>query len=71
MALGSTIEDYIVKSGLPKGYIAKTIGITTRSLTNKLTGKTEFTAKELRAIITILRLTKTQIADLFLPCNSN
>ncbi len=48
------LEDKIAASGLKKNYIAEQMGITRFTLHNKVTGKTEFNATEIKSLCNVL-----------------
>lgn len=48
------LNDYIVKSGYTRNYIAKAIGITRHSLYLKIRNFTEFKASEIEALCRLL-----------------
>ena len=48
------LEDKIYESGLKKGYIAAKIGVSPSTFTALLNNKTEFKARQIRAICEVL-----------------
>ena len=50
------LEQIIKESGLKKGFIAESLGMTRWGLLNKLTNQTEFKASEIAALQDLLRL---------------
>lgn len=50
------LEQIIKESGLKRGFIAESLGITRWGLLNKLTNQTEFKASEIAALQDLLRL---------------
>lgn len=59
------LESKIKESGLKYQKIADVLGISYFSLHKKLTGVTEFTASEIRAISDVLNLAKDERHDIF------
>ena len=51
------LEKKIADSGLKKGFIAKELGMATHSLANKITGRTEFVASEIKDLCVVLNIT--------------
>lgn len=64
--IGEKIEELISKSGISKAFVAKSLNITPKTLTNKLSGRTEFTVSEIRVIVFLLNLSKVETAELIL-----
>ena len=69
MTNGAQISYYIWKRGLKKGHVADVLGISTATLKNKLTGKTEFKVSEADTLSALLGLTPPQ-RDLCFFCSS-
>ena len=59
------LERMIEGKGLKKQFIAESLGISRETLYNKLTGKTEFTAAEIRRLAKILSLSQKDIQRIF------
>ena len=53
----SLLELRIQKSGLKKSYIAKVLGITPKTLANKIVNRCEFKASEIDALCKLLGIT--------------
>lgn len=51
------LELRIQESGLKKSYIAKVLGITTKTLANKIGNRCEFKASEIDALCRLLHIT--------------
>ena len=64
------LEDTIKKKGLKLNYIAQEMHITRYTLRNKLDGIYEFTASEMSALKTILRLTQSEFRHIFFATES-
>ena len=54
------LEEYINNSGLKRGRIASSLGITVDCLRNKTKGKNEFKASEIRKLIDILAISDSE-----------
>lgn len=65
MSVGSKINEIITNRGIRKTFVASELGITSRSLSNKLEDKTEFTAKEIGKMVEMFRLSREEIGDIF------
>ena len=50
------LEEYIAKSGLKKGFLAKSLGISTYALTLKINNKNEFKANEIDILCKLLNI---------------
>ncbi len=48
------LKGRIVEKGLTQGDVANRLGISKTALNNKINGKTEFTAREIKALVIIL-----------------
>lgn len=59
------LNEIIQKSGYKRQYIAEQLGITRHSLSNKITGRTEFVASEIRKLRTTLGLTEDETWQIF------
>ena len=51
------LERLIRKSGLKKGYIAITLGLSRQALSNKINNKSIFTATEISTLCNLLNIT--------------
>lgn len=60
------LKTKIDDSGMTITAISKKSGIKRPSLYNKINGKTEFTATEIRDISSVLGLKKKEVSDIFL-----
>lgn len=61
----SMLLDKIESSGISKSEIAETLGITRQGLYNKLYGKKEFKASEVRKLSELLDLTSAEREQIF------
>lgn len=61
----SMLLDKIESSGITKSEIAETLGITRQGLYNKLCGKKEFKASEVRKLSELLDLTSAEREQIF------
>lgn len=61
----SMLLDKIESSGISKSEIAETLGITRQGLYNKLCGKKEFKASEVRKLSELLDLTSAEREQIF------
>ena len=59
------IKARAVELGKTLGLVATELGITQRSLSNKLSGRTQFTGLELSKLIKILSISKEEIPEYF------
>lgn len=66
MTNSEELKEAIDKSGLKMGFIAANIGVSAATLTNKVNGRTEFTASEIANISNVLKLTRQQRDKIFL-----
>lgn len=57
----------IKESGMTRKYIAWKMEITPNSLQNKVSGRTPFTVSEVKNLAIILKLSKEDTFDIFLP----
>lgn len=57
--------DAIQKKGYTQRGLAKEIGISKNGLNNKIHGRNEFTAVEIKMIIDTLQLTDCQVMEIF------
>lgn len=55
----------VTRTGLTLQDVSDEIGISRQSMTNKVTGKSEFKASEIKAIAELLNLTGEQVNDIF------
>lgn len=60
------LREAIDKSGLKMGFIAANIGVSPATMTNKVSGRTEFTASEIAKMSDLLKLTRQQRDKIFL-----
>lgn len=60
------LKDVIEKSGLKKVFIADKLGITYQGYLKKENGKTEFKAKEVSIMQTLLGLSTKEVKEIFL-----
>lgn len=60
------LRELIKESGYTYKFLASQVGITRESLYLKIEGKNEFTASQIKALAELLKLTKTQVNDIFL-----
>lgn len=58
----------IKDSGMSIIFISMKCGMSRQTFYNRLDGKSEFTASEIEKLATVLRLSKEQIAEIFLGC---
>lgn len=65
------LQLYIKESGMTVTALAKKLGLSREGLYLKLSGKTEFTASEIRAVQTALHLSGSQVDKIFLHPNGN
>lgn len=63
------LNDFIDKSGFRKSYIAQFMGVSKASLFNKLTGKTDLTISEVNRLRILLRLSESDIMNIFFDRN--
>ena len=56
---------YLAKAGKTEQTVAEALGISRKSVNNKINGKTEFTAREIRKIAEYLELGAKEICDIF------
>lgn len=56
---------YLKKTGGSRKDLAAAIGISPRTLDNKLTGRTEFVGSEIKAIADFCRLTPAELFSVF------
>lgn len=66
MAIGEKIAIIIDNSGVSRVNVARRLGITSKSLYNKLEGKTDFKAEEIITVAEMFRLTREEVGDIFL-----
>lgn len=66
MAIGEKIAIIIDNSGASRVNVARRLGITSKSLYNKLEGKTDFKAEEIITVAEMFRLTREEVGDIFL-----
>lgn len=59
------LNEAIAAKGYRKEYLAGLLGISRQSLSNKITGKTEFRAEESRVLKETLELTDRAFVDIF------
>ena len=59
------LEQYIVKSGLKKSFIAKQLGISPYAFTLKLQGKNEFKASEIENLCKLLTISVAGRMNIF------
>ena len=59
------LKEIIRQSGLKKAFIAESLGITDGSLRNKLSGRTNFTWREIQVLARILHLSAEICDSLF------
>lgn len=59
------LNNAVSSSGLKKSHICEVLGITYQGLTNKMSGKTEFTAAEIRQLSTLLNLSSSDMLNIF------
>ncbi|WP_295245104.1 DUF739 family protein [Veillonella sp.] len=62
---GDLLYNLIQKKGLKLSFIANKLGITRYSLYNKLEGKTEFKASEIKVLIELLSLKAKDVIKIF------
>ena len=55
----------IKDSGLKRGYIADALGITYKTLSNKLCGRSKLTLNDITALTKILRFDMADLQDIF------
>lgn len=60
------LRELIKESGYTYKFLASQVGITRESLYLKIEGKNEFTASQIKTLAELLKLTKTQVNDIFL-----
>lgn len=60
------LRKVIAASGYTFMFIAKQLSISREALYLKIEGRNEFTASQIKALSELLKLTKTQIYDIFL-----
>lgn len=63
------LNDYIIKSGLKKNYIAEQVGLTYQGLLNKLKGKRYFSVPEILRLCKILKINKRDREKIFFNQN--
>lgn len=63
------LDDKIQESGLKKSFIADNCGITYQTFSNKVNGKSEFTASEIKVITKLLGLNAKAMKDIFFAEN--
>lgn len=56
---------YMAKAGKTEKAIAEALGISQKTVNNKINGKTEFTAREIRKVADSLGIGATEICDIF------
>ena len=61
----NALRQKIEQSGLKLQHIAKEMGITRFSLSNKLKSETEFKASEIRMMCQILGISQSEMNDIF------
>lgn len=66
MEIGEKIETMLISRGMSKTFVSKGLGITSKSLYNKLDGRTQFTVLEIQKLGILLRLSSEEIGDLIL-----
>lgn len=66
-----TLNDTIKVMGIKKEAIAKALGISPNSLTNKINGKVDFKSREIAIIRDLLRLTNEDVSHIFLQSEVN
>ena len=57
------LNNYIEDSGIKKGKIAKTLGITRTALWQKMNNKRDFKASEISAICSLLDITSLEVKE--------
>lgn len=57
------LEERIEASGLKKNFLAGKLGITRQALANKIDGRNEFTAREIKILCEELRITSLRERD--------
>lgn len=65
------LNDAIKVSGIKKEAIAKALGISPNSLTNKINGKVDFKSREIAIIKDLLHLTNEDVFRIFLQTEVN
>lgn len=61
------LGDLIDNSGVTKSFIAEKLGISRTTLDSRLSGKTDFSLKELNMLCSILRLTMEERQKILAP----
>lgn len=61
------LNEMIKNKGIRKSFIAEQLGITTRGLANKLSGKTEFLPSEITIVVKVLGMKRAEMIDIFFP----
>lgn len=59
------LQEKIASSGLKLQHIAAQMGLSYQGLRNKITGENEFTASEIWSLASLVRLSGTDIQDIF------
>lgn len=60
------LKQLVEESGLRKCYICEKLGITRSGYFKKETGKSDFTASEIKVLKGLLKLSNKDVADIFL-----
>ena len=60
------LNDKIENSGIKRNVIANQLGITSKTLSNKLNDKSEFTISQITQISKVLHLSFFELKDIFL-----
>ena len=67
--IGKRVKDLLQDKGIKRSYLAKKLGISYNTLTNKLTGKSEFSILQIVKIKEILELDDEFSTNLFFNPN--
>lgn len=67
--IGKRVKDLLQDKGIKRSYLAKKLGISYNTLTNKLTGKSEFSILQIVKIKEILELDDEFSSNLFFNPN--
>lgn len=59
------LKSFIVRSGLTHKEVATKLGLSEAGFSQKMQGHTEFTLREIRSIIFVLRLNEDEVLDVF------
>ena len=60
------LKELVDESGLRKSFICEKLGITRSGYFKKETGKSDFTASEIKVLKGLLKLSNKDVADIFL-----